>query len=1126
MSVDLGERLVAHATALVQPLLDAAGSDDALTAICDAAGWNWSAVGIPLASVRTALGAVKSIADTLTKLAAQPDAQAIVDAAVAVMQVYRAVEDLGHQGGLAAGLPADALATFVGDLGGAILDAYFADQLPATRTAFEILGIYELAPAPALANASGAVARRAQRRATWDFAALSSLVTNPPAYARARFLQAGSGQTLAADALADQLGPMVARALARYGFSARYAIPGADKDATLSPPIKEVAAHVLLADLELPTTVTSSGALSFIAALADAPQGVALVLQAMLDVDAHWDADSFHAELKAAASPGAIAIAASGVSSPSGGPAPSVAVDLSATWGAPGSVVAQFGRDDSLSFKLAAIQASGGLAIAPAGTAWHAGLGVKGLQLALRANDGFLAQILPKDGVRATADLDLAWTSAKGLSIAGGAELSVTLPINLSFGGVLDIPTLEVGLGFNGKLEMNARTQLRAKIGPVVADVDGLGIGLALAPRAGGGFGSLDFAFAVLPPKGVGVSVDADVVKGGGYLYIDTVHHQYAGVGQLAIRAGVELTLDIVVIVTTDPAPAPDAPSYSLLVLASVEFSPGIALFGGFFLSGLGLLVGIQRAMDADVIRAGVKSGLISELLFPKDPVANAQQLISDLQHAFPVRKDRYVLGAMAKVSYGTGAAEIFTAELGFAVQIGGPLVLGVFGHFTLKWPRTEGDEILVLNLDCAGLWDSASKLISIDASLNDSRILTWPLTGDAAFRAGGPTNAFLLSVGGYHPHFQAPASFPHLDRLAITITAGSVARLRFETYTAITSNTFQIGARAEASIDLSVVQIEGHLAFDALLQFKPFHFEVDIDAGLTIKAAGITLLAVQVDLHVSGPNTWHVAGHLKLTILFFNIDVGFDTTFGDAKPAITLPTVDAMPLLVAAFQEPRACATQLASRDANLLSLATRAAPLKNPRIHPLATLALSQHELPLDLELDKLGASPLRARTKFSVTGATVSGHAQAITPVLDSFAVGQFVEMSDDDKLARPSFEPLHAGVQLASPAFVQSPSIAATVTYDTTIIDDLAPPPPGPLPHLTPVPVPTPPPAPAAPKRPVAVAAKRYQVHQRADLGALTTHDSIVQGQQAIRARVAAGASQHGDLQLLPTYEVSA
>src|SRR5262249_52176195 len=157
--------------------------------------------------------------------------------------------------------------------------------------------------------------------------------------------------------------------------------------------------------------------------------------------------------------------------------------------------------------------------------------------------------------------------------------------------------------------------------------------------------GAADLTIGFKPPKGIGLAVDATVVKGGGYVFFDPDRHQYAGVGSLTVHAGVELTIDIVVLVTSnDRAVAPE-PTYSLLVLASVEFSPGVSLFGGFFLTGLGLLVGIQREMDADAIRAGVKSGLIESLLFPKDPVARAPQLVDDLNHAFPAMRDRFVFG-------------------------------------------------------------------------------------------------------------------------------------------------------------------------------------------------------------------------------------------------------------------------------------------------------------------------------------------------------------------------------------------------------------------------------------------------------------------------------------------------
>src|SRR4029079_16840599 len=83
---------------------------------------------------------------------------------------------------------------------------------------------------------------------------------------------------------------------------------------------------------------------------------------------------------------------------------------------------------------------------------------------------------------------------------------------------------------------------------------------------------------------------------------------------------------------------------------------------------------------------------------------------------------------------------------------------------------------------------------------------------------------------------------------------------------------------------------------------------------------------------------------------------------------------------------------------------------------------------------------ATPSGAR-RFTV--AVTLGGAQpypAPTPLKDQFAAAQFFEMSDDEKLARPSFELMEAGLQFGADALAHSSAVSTTTfAYETSIID---------------------------------------------------------------------------------------
>jgi hypothetical protein len=82
---------------------------------------------------------------------------------------------------------------------------------------------------------------------------------------------------------------------------------------------------------------------------------------------------------------------------------------------------------------------------------------------------------------------------------------------------------------------------------------------------------------------------------------------------------------------------------------------------------------------------------------------------------------------------------------------------------------------------------------------------------------------------------------------------------------------------------------------------------------------------------------------------------------------------------------------------------------------------LTVKQGIVPLNLEISKFGqATPAGARL-FTISSVSVGDQSQTTQPVTDFFAPAQFLEMSDNEKLSRPSFEALTAGVSFGSDEF---------------------------------------------------------------------------------------------------------
>ena len=112
---------------------------------------------------------------------------------------------------------------------------------------------------------------------------------------------------------------------------------------------------------------------------------------------------------------------------------------------------------------------------------------------------------------------------------------------------------------------------------------------------------------------------------------------------------------------------------------------------------------------------------------------------------------------------------------------------------------------------------------------------------------------------------------------------------------------------------------------------------------------------------------------------------------------------------------------------------------------MHPLGTLTVRQSVVPLNLsrDIDKFNDSPIAGARRFTVTRIAVGTDAGTETTgtVQDDFAPAQFFEMSDDEKLASPSFEPMQAGMRIGSSAFAfaLAQGVASPLEYETRIVD---------------------------------------------------------------------------------------
>jgi hypothetical protein len=623
-------------------------------------------------------------------------------------------------------------------------------------------------------------------------------------------------------------------------------------------------------------------------------------------------------------------------------------------------------------------------------------------------SDGFMQKILPGDGISAEFDFDLGWTAQRGFYFSGSSALEVRLPAHIELGPV-SIEALTIGVKLDGgKIPVSVGADIKAALGPIVAVVENLGVTATFSfpPGNSGNLGPLQFDLGFKPPNGVGLSIDTGVIKGGGFLHLDFDKGEYFGALELSFQD--VITLKAIGIINTK---MPDgSKGFALLILVTAEFTP-IQLGFGFTLIGVGGLLALNRSLDTEALRTGVRTGAVNSILFPQDIVANISKIISDLKTIFPIVEGHFVIGPMGKIGWGTPT--LISLEIGVILDIPQPMFV-ILGVLRCVLP-SEDLPILQLQVNFAGGVDFGQGLIWFDASLFDSHLLLFTLTGDMALRIGwGAQAIFVLSVGGFHPAFtEIPPDLRSMKRMSISLLSGDNPRLTVQTYFAITSNSVQSGARVELYAAACGFNIYGYLGYDLLIQFNPFHFVAAIAAGLALRSGTDVLFGISVSGELSGPQPWRVRGSASFSILFFDVSIDFDVTWGDDAPSQIEQTVDVLPLVKTALEDDRNwTATFPANTHATVTLKQITPAPA-SVVLHPFGVLAVSQKVVPLGVEINKFGNQKPSGATKFDLTfggGGT--------DEVREEFAMANFLRMSDSDKLARKSFEQLRSGLRFAT------------------------------------------------------------------------------------------------------------
>ncbi|SIT01073.1 hypothetical protein SAMN05421759_1104 [Roseivivax lentus] len=651
-------------------------------------------------------------------------------------------------------------------------------------------------------------------------------------------------------------------------------------------------------------------------------------------------------------------------------------------------------------------------------------------------SDGLINTVLGDTEVEVFGGVSATWSSRHGWDFTGGLGLEVQVPIGADIGPfTVDSVTLAGWAGTEG-FGTSAAITGSMTLGPIWLFFDEIGVIVDLVPMPEGqqgNFGALEVTPRFKPPEGYGASLDFDPVTGGGLVMKDGT--QYRGALALSFQ---KFGLSAFAILDTE-MPGGD-PGFSFAASVFAEFNVPLAF--GFFLTGCGGMMGINRTVDTDAMRGVLFDGRLDDLLFPADPIEDAPQILADMASIMPAQPGQHFFGPVVRISWGQPALVHIT--LGVVIEVGAQVRIIILGSVKMALPD-EDHAIVLFQLSFFGVIDFAEGRIDFDASLQGSKVLIFTITGDAAVRTGwGPGIFQIASLGGLHPKYPKPDNLPDLRRLSAGFgSPGDDVRLTIAGYFAQTLNSVQFGASAELYARgpkvplLGRVSAEGQIGFDALIYFNPFAFTVDVYGGISLMVDGKVKAALYFAITMRGPNPFFISGEVWVKVCGIKVRFAVTHTFGQARAAPTA-TASAVAELTRALAA--AGALEAAAPSPGTGGQITFR-QVEEMLIEPLGQLRITQSAVPLGVTLEKLGEARLTGGKRLTLAMRGPGGNRLPAADLPGDFVRAHFFETGRAERLRAPAFESHDAGLEVTDTGFaIIGASVFEEYEYEVIMVGE--------------------------------------------------------------------------------------
>jgi len=223
-------------------------------------------------------------------------------------------------------------------------------------------------------------------------------------------------------------------------------------------------------------------------------------------------------------------------------------------------------------------------------------------------------------------------------------------------------------------------------------------------------------------------------------------------------------------------------------------------------------------------------------------------------------------------------------------IPLNNPGNISLLGLSRLSMPPASPDPIAMIEVALIASLQPAAGRIAVQGQLTRSSFLLshdcHPTGGFAfyAWFAGPHEGDFVVTLGGYHPKFPVPAHYPRVPRLAMQWRLSSALQIKGTSYFALVPHAVMMGGTLEAIWDCGPVRAWFRAAYDFLVYWKPFAYQVSISISVGAQVTiDLLFTSVTISVQVGAELTLHgppFGGEawIDLDVVSFTIPFGSST--------------------------------------------------------------------------------------------------------------------------------------------------------------------------------------------------------------------------------------------------------